>query len=279
VRTKPSSAQDALVEQVRDLGAWWVRATQIQDWQEYGLIEPDLSYPGRGCGSISSYPPATAEAVARFAQLVRLLRSIDAATIALFLEGFPVGGRGIKRALRKIVGGMPAASPRENPWTRAKDMARKGAKDRSAGGRAFRQFVGAGLSREEYENVLGDLERTMLGQPAPINPSRSTPMLVRSLHLEKEYNEDPDGTARIVNSNMSRATKKSLMPLVEEATLGDLERARELLAALPAFLRANPIESIKPGLRKNMVMLYAGVFLTAVQASVFERVSVKVGAT
>ena len=288
MRAKPSDALLTLTDEVRDLGAGWVKAKQVQHWQEYGLIEPTLSYPGRGhgSGSVSAYPPATAEAVARFAQLVRLLRSIDAATIVLFLEGFPVGERGIKRALRSVVAGMPEAST-ENPWNEARNMAKgtlvnkRGREDRSVGGRALRQFFGASLSREELENVLGDLARTMLGQPAPVDPSRkqSTPSLVRSLHLEKEYGEDPLGTARILNSNMSRATKMSLMPLVEEATLGDLERARVLLEPLLKRLPQNAIEATKPGLRRDSLMLLTGVFLTAVHASVFERVSVKAGIT
>lgn len=287
MRAKPSDALVTLTDEVRDVGAWWVNAKQVQHWQEYGLIEPTLSFPGRGhgSGSVSAYPPATAEAVARFAQLVRLLRSVDTATISLFLEGFPVSERGIKRALRRIIAGMPTSSP-ENPWNEARDMARRtlvnerGRKDRSVGGRTLRQSFGASLSREEFENVLGDVARTMLGQPAPVDPSRkSTPLLVRSLRLEKEYREDPDGTARILNNNMSRATKKSLMPLVEEATLGDLERARVLLAPLLERLPENAIESTKPGLRKYFVMFLAGVFLTAVHASVFERVTAKVGAT
>ena len=92
-----------------------IRSGRSNRRRQYGLIEPKLTYLGCGRGSISSYPPSTAEAVARFARLVRLLRSIDAATIALFLEGFPVGGRGIKRAC-----GRSSAGCRQRPYGRSR---------------------------------------------------------------------------------------------------------------------------------------------------------------
>ncbi len=272
MRSEPSRADERLAAEVRSLdpAAWQVTGGWIQACHErYGVLEPSQRWPGKVRGSESSYPPGTAKTALRFYRLMRALRSVDAAAIALFLGGSPVGERAIKRALRWTVSGMPVQGD-DAPATRARRIAVEAARDRSAAGRALRQFLG--VRGKELENVLQPLAASALGQPAPVDPSRrSTPLLVRSLHLDEAWAEDARSTAAVLNSRMGHATADDLTKLLDEATIGDLERARSALGPLPL----NAIEQVKPGLRKHVAMFLAGALLSRLRDQVFEREATK----
>jgi hypothetical protein len=277
VRTGPSDADKTLTDEVRDLGASWVKSSQVQGWHEYGVISADRRWLGRARGSESSYPPQTAALVARFAHLVRLLRSIDAATIWMFLEdstlGEQIGERGLKRALRWAVAGLPDSGD-DAPATHAREVAEKLARDRSASGWALRGFLG--VRGPELKNVLRDFAASALGQPAPIDPSRrSTPLLVRALHLEERYADDPQAVARVLNSRMSTVTRGSLDSLIDSATPDDLKRARVVSGSIPT----DAIEQVKPGLRKSLAAMFASLLLSHLRDQVFEREATRTSMT
>jgi hypothetical protein len=277
MRAPPSQADNELTEEVRNHGASWVKASQVQAWHEYGVFSSSQRWLGQGKGSVSSYPPGTAELVARFARLVRLFRSVDAGVIWLFLEDSPlgerIGERGLKRALISLCAGLPEPSSTKAPAIQAAQMGVKAAWARSAKDRVLAKSLGV-REPENRENVYRDLAAATLGQPAAVDPSRgrSTPMLVKALHLEDQYADDPQHVAGVLNKRMGTGTRTSLERLVKSATGDDLQRAR--IAAEP-LIPMDVIEQIKPGLRKSYADLVAGALLSRLQDQVFEREAVR----
>jgi hypothetical protein len=181
MRAKPSQADQDLAAEVQALGGGiWIEPTQIQAWHEYGVFEPERSFPGRGRGSVSSYPAGTAEVALRFWQLVRACRSLDAATIILFMEGNPIGEKALKRSLHWAVAGAPETQG--DPHAQARDIARRFVKGRSPAASVLRESLG--LEGKELESAIFGIVTSIRGYPAPVDSGRrSVPAIVRALHL------------------------------------------------------------------------------------------------
>lgn len=266
MRSEPSNADQGLAQNVRDLGGVWIEATQIQDWHEYGVFEPERSFPGRG-GSVSSYPSGTTEIALRFWQLVRAFRSLDAATIVLFIEGHPVGEKGLRRALRWAADNSVSKEPIADAefYEAAREVARQFLKDRSPLAVALRKMIG--VQGKEAENVFKDVALTVLGYPVYVDSGRrSMPDIVRALNLDEHWKEDPSGTSDLLSGWLSDTNSDRFLSMVERASLDDLRQGRKAL-------NAGPIDEteIPAGSRKFWARTLARHLLLLTKDATFER--------
>ncbi len=99
-RLGPTPADLALLDEVAALGQQ-VGWPQLQRWRKAGLVaSPRRPGAGRGKGRPSrSYPPGTAQVVAKVVEVVAGGYSLQAAALALFLSDLPVREDVLRRAL------------------------------------------------------------------------------------------------------------------------------------------------------------------------------------
>lgn len=279
MRAKPSLADQDLADKVQALGGGiWIKDTQVQAWHEYGVFEPERSFPGRGRGSVSSYPSGTADVALRFWQLVRACRSLDAATIFLFIEGHPVGEKALKRALHWAIAGAPKAQ--NDLHAQARDAAHRFVKDGLPATSAFRESFG--LQGKELESAILGIVTSVLGYPAPVDPERkrSIPAIVRALHLEQPWKDNPAETARLLNKRLSHSTPDEIGSIIEGAEVLDLIQARDvLLAQEREVLGTTTItideRAIPPERRKLVASLLGQALIARMADAISERETVQ----
>jgi hypothetical protein len=262
-----------------------VTPRQVERWRQGGYLLPSARRGlGRGQGSVATYSSEAVTHARDLAKALRDHRSLDVAGLVVFLKGHSVKERALKRAYRanfQSIRDFLRVTEDSDPWDIANRVSKAGSR-RSALSpllKSWRARLQAKKKGTQLAPALHDMIRFLLGgfdEDEYLSPEVFEVMGYQELVEDL----DPEDQANL-HSAIREVNLPAFEKAVEEASLAQLTRARDLLVDILGVFKLSPAtEGLPPQSEFTMAVigipstLVLGPFLGAALAAGIEKLRV-----